>query len=251
MSVNRTSAAGDCDLYVKANGNPSRFDYQYYDITVNPNISVTILNPSGIIWYIGVYGMLAFSSFFCEISLGKSNPDFPFLPLLLFSGWLPCQYTIAVTEQSACGCVAASHGHCEGSPQCICDPGWVGDLCDAQYLTLSSAVPSMNNAIGNGEWQYYKISTSASSALSVTLRETNTTGYVWIFLSHGVFPSLSSYDYSDKNGQKATHQISFYTKTPQSGDLYIGVYGSPFIPSSPNTKSAKANYNLVAWVSDF
>lgn len=221
VSVNRTSSVGDCDLYVKANGNPSRFDYQYYDITVNPNISVTILNPSGIIWYIGVYG------------------------------WLPCQYTIAVTEQTSCGCVPTSHGHCEGTPQCICDPGWVGDLCDSQYLTLTSAVPTMNKAIGNGEWQYYKISASSSSALSITLRETNTTGYVWIFLSHGVFPSLSSYDYSDKNGQKATHQISFYTKNPQAGDLYIGVYGSPFIPSNPNTKGVKANYNLVAWASDF
>ena len=107
----------------------------------------------------------------------------------------------------------------------------------------------INKAVGNGEWQYYKISGSESSALSLTLKETNTTGYVWVFLSHGIFPSLTSYDYSDKNGQKSTHQISYYTKSPQSGDLYVGVYGSPFIPTT--TKGLKASYNLVVWLADF
>ena len=219
VSVNRTSATGDCDLYAKANANPTRFDYQYADITVNANIAITIPNAGGSIWYIGVYG------------------------------WLSCQYSLIVTEQTSCECGANSHGHCEGTPQCICDAGWVGDQCDSQYLTLTSAVPMINKAVGNGEWQYYKISGSESSALSLTLKETNTTGYVWVFLSHGIFPSLTSYDYSDKNGQKSTHQISYYTKSPQSGDLYVGVYGSPFIPTT--TKGLKASYNLVVWLADF
>ncbi len=73
-----------------------------------------------------------------------------------------------------------------------------------------------------------------------------TEGYIWVFLSHEVFPTLVDYDYSDKKGHSAVHQISFFSAYPQSGDLYVGVYGSTMIESA-----ASVYYDIVIWLSDF
>jgi len=222
VNVIRTSETGDPDVYIKSGSNPSRMSYQYLDISTNSNIVLSIPNPLGQTWYIGIYG------------------------------WKPCEYNLFVIESSNCDCNPNGHGHCDpGSTICICDIGWVGDGCDSQTSQLTSGIPTKNNLLRSDQWVYYMIHADQSSAFSLTLREQNTTGYIWVFINHNEFPSLTSYDYSDKNSHSAVHEISYYTKNQQSGDIFIGVYGSPYIPSSSSSKGTTAAYDLVVWLSDF
>jgi hypothetical protein len=55
------TSGGDCDLYVRADTNPDRFNYNYRDISFHANVSLIIPDPSDRTWYIGVYGYRACS----------------------------------------------------------------------------------------------------------------------------------------------------------------------------------------------
>jgi len=223
VNVTRTSTTGDCDLFVRAGSKPTRFDYQYLDISTHVTASVTIINPQAETWYIGVFG------------------------------WYPCEYVLSVSESLACDCASPLGGHCEdNSTTCICNSGWVGTTCDTPVIRLMSGVPSKDNFIRTDEWAYYLIVVANSSAFSLTLREQTTTGLAWVFIDHNQFPTFSNYDYSDKNTHSQVHQVSYYAHQPQSGSVYVGVYGSPYISSDPNNgKNVTVAYDLVAWVSDF
>jgi hypothetical protein len=86
VTMNQTSALGDCDLYVKSDSNPTRFDYTYRysplpqsvsfilssiemlivlglvcavfdrDISFRSNVTLAITNPADLTWYVGVFG---------------------------------------------------------------------------------------------------------------------------------------------------------------------------------------------------
>ena len=57
--------AGDCDLYIKQNSDPTRIRYQYSDVSLNTEFSITIDRPGDDVWHLGVFG------------------------------WTPCHYTIS------------------------------------------------------------------------------------------------------------------------------------------------------------
>jgi hypothetical protein len=50
------TGAGDVDLYVKENGLPSRFDFDYFDIDTVDEFNLTIDEPGSSTWFIGLYG---------------------------------------------------------------------------------------------------------------------------------------------------------------------------------------------------
>jgi len=223
VTAARTSSSGDCDLYVRAGAKPTRFDYQYLDISTRVVANVTIINPQAETWYIGVFG------------------------------WYPCEYVLYVQESVACDCASTLNGHCDtNSSICNCNAGWVGTACDVAVTTLTSGVPVRNNRIQTDQWAYYLINASNSSAFSLSLKEQDTTGLTWVFIDHNQFPTFTNYDYSDKNAHSQVHQISYYRNEPETGSIYIGVYGSPYIFSDPNSgKNITVLYDIVAWVSDF
>jgi hypothetical protein len=221
VTVRQTSDTGDCDLYVRGNAKPTRFDYQYVDISTHTTSTVTIVNPQGTTWYIGVFG------------------------------WYPCEYELSVHESVKCGCSSSTSGHCEtDSPTCICNNGWAGTACDVPVVELMSGVPTKNNQILLDQWLFYVMEANSSSAFSLTLNERNTTGMTWVFLSHNQFPTFTDYDFSDKNEAAHIHQISGYHKRgPQTGQLYIGVYGSPYIYTG--NKNRTITFDMEVWVADF
>ena len=223
VELNRTSSAGDPDLYVKAGEKPSRFDFDYVNITTGSLMTVTVPTSVGSVWWVGVYG------------------------------YYGAEYRVMVDSANGkCLCVG-EHGYCEdGSPVCDCFEGWAGDDCGGEVVGLSSAVPLNDEFVTNGVWKYYSISSENTSAVSLSVKEKSTEGMVWIFVRHFEPPTLLNYDFSDKDAHNSLHQISYGTKTPQKGTIFIGVYGSPYLDRMNGEGSGSiANYDLSCWVADF
>jgi hypothetical protein len=57
LSVNVTqTSTGDCDLYVRSGQNPTRFIYQFAELSVSQEFGVVIPSAGNDTWYIGIYG---------------------------------------------------------------------------------------------------------------------------------------------------------------------------------------------------
>tara|TARA_R110002050_G_scaffold121030_2_gene239344 strand:- start:3 stop:791 length:789 start_codon:yes stop_codon:yes gene_type:complete len=223
LSATMRNNGDDCDIYVKENHLPSRTSYDYSDLSTSHHSEIIIIDPKDSVWYIGIYG---FSQ---------------------------CTYTLTVAESDLCECAPppVGHGHCEmQTPTCICDEGWVGEHCDSRVAMLENKERLQSQLLSKNNWNYYLMRVQDSSAFSLTIRETNSTGYAWVYVSHSEFPTLSVYDYADIK-DTSIHELSKFWQTPLSGDLYIGVYGSPNIADSGSGKPTSVNYDIVGFVTDF
>ena len=58
ISVAQTSthAGADCDVFVKKDAKPSRFEFDYQDIGLATSFNITVPQPGQGTWWIGVYG---------------------------------------------------------------------------------------------------------------------------------------------------------------------------------------------------
>ena len=214
--------SGDCDLYVNANEKPTRFNYQYANMSTRAEISVTIIDPQGSEWYVGIFG------------------------------WSACEYSLTVTTTTSCPC--SEHGHCdEGNTlECICDEGWGGDDCSIPIQHIESTVPVTGKSVRSGEWQYYHLVVEESSAVSFTVTEKSTQGATWLFVSHSEYPTLSVNDFQEKGNGKV-HQITYITQEAQSREVFIGVFGSPIaVPYvGEEEMNQGADYQLSVWAASF
>ena len=222
VTLDRTSSFGDCDLYIKAGEKPSRFDFDYLDITTDASMSVTLPNPEGNDWWVGIYGFYA------------------------------AEYILQVDSSEECQCVSADHGYCNsGSTVCNCNANFAGEDCGSPVVPLSSGVAMKGESVFGHQWNYYSISSESASAFSLSIREASTEGMVWVFVSHNEPPSLVDYDFSNKD-QDSIHQITYATQEEESGTLFIGVYGSPYLPDvTIDGTGTEAVYDIACWVSDF
>ena len=221
ITFNRTDP---CDLYVRAKEPPTRTKFSYQNNSFSRNlVRVVIPEPNGEKWYIGIFA------------------------------WHSCTYAMTITPTSSCGCSPNGRGSCQpNNPICVCDHGWSGADCSIKTTALVSGIPFEGSNVTNTQWRYFSIHVEHSTAFSLTVQERNSIGEVWVFVCAEEYPTLSIYDYSDKETHKGIHQISYYTPLEHSGNIYIGVYGSPFIPDESRPgKPGFATFDLVAWVSDF
>ena len=220
--VTLTYSSGDCDLFAKANEKPSRFDYEYTNMLVNSPLSITITDPQGSDWYIGVYG------------------------------WEACDYSVVISTSHECPC--SEHGHCEeGEEGCICNEGWGGEDCSIPVAAIESTVPVTGKTIVTGEWNYYHFVVEDSSAASFTVTEKNTEGgAVWLYVSHSAPPTLSVFDFRER-GTGEVHQITYVTQDQQSRDVYVGVFGSPIMVPYDGEEDldSGSEYELVVWAAGF
>jgi hypothetical protein len=198
ITVTQSNAQEDCDLYVRANDKPTRFEFDYVDLSVSQSYSVVVRDAGNVDWYIGVYG------------------------------WEECAYSLEIEETILCSCAENGHGHCEtGGEECICDVGYGGDGCTERLNVLVSMEPRTDSVRKYG-WKYYTFTVSESTSGTVTLKEKGSTGLLWLFVGFLDYPTLSNYDLSEKKTTTALHEIQFFTPNAQSRTLYIGVYGNPY-----------------------
>ncbi len=58
VTLSRASEEGpQCDLYVWGGSNPTQYYFQFHQSSTFEDLHISIPNPSGIVWYIGVFGL--------------------------------------------------------------------------------------------------------------------------------------------------------------------------------------------------
>jgi len=205
---------GDCDIYVKNGSNPTRFNYVYRDLSLNSTVTLTIPNAGNVDWKIGIYG-------FSE-----------------------CSYNITVFESNTCPNSCSGHGICESNGACWCNDDYAGVDCSIRGISLRNS-EQVQGTVSTNQWIYYILDVTNSSAFSVVMKETRTTGEIFLFGDLGTFPDLSVYYYVDTHTNHNIHRISSKSTWGTFwGELYIGVYGSAFLLEN-------SGFSLVAYMTPF
>jgi len=204
-------ANSNCDLYIMSGAKPTKFIYQYTNVTLLPTTEILVSNPGMDVWWIGVYG----------------TSD--------------CEYDIKLESSiiQPCNC---ANGHCVDNV-CLCNEGWFGRECDVRPTVLTNAQRSANKTLANRKWEYFEMTAQNSSLFTVVLNEASTSGLVWLYLAKGTFPTLESFESTDTS-LVANHRISMEFLTPRTTRFVIGVYGSPYILN-------EVTYSLVAFYTPF
>jgi len=214
ISINQTTAFGDCDLYVRWNNPPSRWEFDYFHIAMEYNFTLAVPNSLGKILHLGLYG------------------------------WARVGYNMKVMISTAC-IPACVHGLCSPEGICICDPLWSGSACDKQPDNLQSAVPVMAS-IGSNKWHYYNFASNQSTVVFV-LHEDNpnpnpNVGFLYLLISEETTPDLWRYDHGDTSLTKPLHLVNLFLDD-RPGEIInwvIGVYGTGFVINP-------VSYQLVVW----
>ena len=207
----------NCDLFVRANDKPSRFQYDYANEGTDSSFSIVIKAPGDYSWYFGVFGSLS------------------------------CSYSIQIDETLFCACgLNNEHGDCrEGYPECFCHDGWSGPSCSFSLVPLENKVMS-SSAVKMFEWRYFKVSAIKSSTGKVSVKERNSEGFLWVFVSFTDPPTLADHDLSGKKIQNI-HEIAIESALPRTRDIYIGVYGNPF----GTHPEMELEFDIVVWTTPF
>jgi len=211
--INQTSG-GDCDLYVRGGAIPTRFNYDYQDLSTVAFYSLSISDPGDQTWYIGVYG------------------------------WAPCDYQIWVDETSSCPGNCNGHGQCTADGTCICTPPYTGDGCDSQAIALSNGVALYNQQASFNNWVYYSFPVVDTSSLHILVLETSTTGFLWLYVAKTV-PTLRNYMFVN-NSRTELHIITSEFDTDGSDTYQIGVYANPY-----SEEVTSVPYSIVAFAPDY
>jgi hypothetical protein len=106
-------------------------------------------------------------------------------------------------------------------------PGWTGDTCSQQVTVLNLGQVYTNQAVAQYQWRYFTVS-SNSSAMLVSMRETETRGFLWLFMSQSGYPTLDAFEIADRETNTDFHEVHSVFETPEVRIFYIGVYGNPF-----------------------
>jgi len=216
--VNLTQTdGGDCDLYLKADEAPSRFNFDYFDLSREQELSLLVAEPGDKLWYIGVFG------------------------------WEACSYSLVIDEERVCECGDSHHGHCiEGSVECVCDDGYTGASCNHKVKDLTIGSKKKNN-VTMGDWVYYKVHVDGSSAGVVSMKERDSQGFLDLYVSFVEPPTISSYDLVASQTDSNVHEIQIFVDQPQTRLMYIGVHGNGYI-THPDVDYY---FFIYAWASPF
>jgi len=215
ISVAQQGGTGDCDLYVRAGQNPSRVNYDYYDIGTSQQFNLTINDPGSTTWYIGVYG------------------------------WSECTYNIQLFESDACPYNCNGRGTCDSNSNvCICNAGWTGIACESALAGLQNGIIGTGSVTENN-WNYYSYSVTNSGSLHVLLKETSTSGALWLYVAK-TYPTIRSYLYADTETNTNIHILAIDLDEDETAVYQIGVYGNPYL-----LENQVGTYQLIAWAPDF
>jgi len=218
VSMNQT-VGGDCDLYIKVGANPTQVSYDYRDIGIALSVRITVPNPAADTWYFGVYGFSS-CSYLINVVVNNQCPGTP-----------PC----------------SGHGTCS-SGSCVCTGGYAGSDCSLSHLPeLSNGVATTGTVSTTiPRWQFYQISVSGTTFLTIDVKETATVGFVWVYVSKTTTPDLHNYDFSDQETNSQFHRIHITFDERQTDTWVIGVYSNPF---AANVQTVP--FTISAWYSPF
>jgi len=216
ITVQQTKDAEDCDLYVKLDNIPSRWDYDYLDMSPSKKYTLVIPDVVGRTLHIGVYG------------------------------WTSSEYNLTVQITGTCvpQCV---HGQCI-SGVCVCDDAWSGPDCNAQHVMIQSGIVVNGVLNQTNDWRYYHFKSLNATTFIISLKEegfeSTTVGALYLLVTEGFEePTLRRYDYMDIDLNKGFHTLTITLDNRpdiQQLDWTIGVYASVFV-------TYPVPYKLLAW----
>ena len=195
------ASSEDCDLYILRDEKPTTTSFDYRDFSFNNNKTIYIEDPDPSAQYnIGVYG------------------------------YKPCSYSVKFGLTTQCPNDCGSHGHCSDG-KCVCDDGWGGDDCSERYGSLENGV-QVDSVVNSYLWQYYTFEAEANYDVTLLMKETNSTGYVWLYESVQTFPDAVEYENADMETNTQVHDIVFAPEV--AGTVYVGVGASPLAIAAQN-----------------
>jgi hypothetical protein len=199
IEVNQTQANMDCDIYVQRDRNPTITDYLYNDLSTGATARLRIDEPGTADWFIGIFGFQS------------------------------CEYYMQIFESITCPGGCGRNGRCSSNGRCICNAGYVGANCETQAGRFVNGATLSNQIVQPGEWKFYSIVVQTTSQLNVVVREIDTVGMLWVFVSAGQYPTLASYEDKSTDTNTQIHRLHLEFTSPRTDtEYFVGVYGSPF-----------------------
>lgn len=220
MIIQVNASFGDCDLYVKSGQNPTIYSYDYRDVGIDKLFTLYVPNPGTQTWYLGIFGYSA------------------------------CQYSIQYTVSNGC---PGTPTPCSGNGQCYngvcsCNPGFGGDDCSVSSVTDLNSGYSRTGTIATSSslWKYYSFVVSGTSYISFDLSETNTVGYLYLYVLEGRTPDNANYDYADISTDSKYHRIHLEFFSPINATYFVGVYANSYAIGNMNI-----DFSISAWSTPF
>jgi len=212
ITVTQTTDTGDCDIYVRFDDTPSRWQFDFIHITTEKTFTLTVPNAVGKVIHIGVLG------------------------------WTASGYSMTVSISATCTPACENGGECDNG-RCLCKAGWSGEACNQQFSVLQSGVEVKDNVTTN-EWRYYNFVSTASTVV-VALNElvpNPNNGFLYLLVSESVTPTLWQYDYGAVALSKSFRSITMFLdhRPGETINWIVGVYGTGYIVNP-------VSYHLVAW----
>jgi len=215
--TNSTNSGGNCDLYAKYGGRPTKFNYDFVEVGTNLSYELLITEPLKERLFIGV------------------------------SGFKDCNYLLKVIKTQGCTDQCKLHGTCVNGV-CKCNPGYSGENCDSSFRIITSGQELHSVMTRPGEWQYYNFTVTTFTAV-VALKEHNqgkgTEGFLNLYLSEGLPPTLTNFAIKEI-GRSFYHNIAAAINLQRQPpfNLYLGVNAGPYFQEH-------VPYSITAWCPDF
>eukprot|EP01118_Nematostelium_gracile_P008812 TRINITY_DN2930_c0_g1_i1.p1 TRINITY_DN2930_c0_g1~~TRINITY_DN2930_c0_g1_i1.p1 ORF type:complete len:596 (+),score=134.42 TRINITY_DN2930_c0_g1_i1:37-1788(+) len=203
----------DLDIYYSLTNYPTANNFTGYNTGTSRTSVITLSGLGDSPVYFGIYGYAAVGN-----------------------------YSVGVSLDSNCPNSCSSRGSCSNGV-CYCSTGYAGPDC-SQYAPVLNNGVSVTGQINNATtFNYFTFDVTTSSFLTINLQETNSLGFLWLYVSFGYSPSVTNY-YTRDTSTGANHKIQF--QPPVSNTTYqIGVYSNNYANNFPLT------YSLAAWASPF
>jgi len=196
ITVDHQADGSDCDVYVRADVDPTLTEFTYRNVTMNPHIELLIPDPGSQPFHVGVYG------------------------------YSTCKYRLKFIRAASNACSCSANGRCVNG-RCICNAGFGGAKCDqaVSYELRNNAV-AMGSVVADGSWTYYQFKAENTHQFVVVVKEMNSTGMLSLYVSQGSSPTLDHFTAVDQN-RLEYHRISLKFTVKYSSSFSFGVYGKP------------------------
>lgn len=99
-------------------------------------------------------------------------------------------------------------------------------------MTRIHSGDEVSDNVGQNAWHYYKYTIpSHMTSVTIELLETNSEGYLAVYVLEGAPPELTGYQYSE-DSLNALHTLYFLFdgSADIDHDFYIGIYGTSRVP---------------------